>query len=312
LDKIKKEKVYIIIVTYNGLKWISNCLSSTKPYSVIVIDNNSSDGTPDFIKKNFPEVILFEQKKNLGFGKANNVGMAYALRHEADYVFLLNQDAVALPGTIEKLVRRAEKNKSYGILSPVHLNGTGDFLDDSFLYYLKNQGSNEFLSDLVMNKPKKDIYEFRMINAAAWLLPIRTIKTVGGFHPMFFLYGEDDNYCQRVIFHSLKVGVVTNAFILHDSKNNNAVQPDRGSEKYFEKFRTLLKVKYANVNSEDYKRMKELRSYYYKQAFKNVVSFNIKEGRINFKKARIVSTADFLHDINETKKAHPAFLSHIV
>ena len=82
-------RTYIIIVTYNGMKWLEACLSSCRKYSVIVIDNNSSDNTVSFIEQKYPNTILLKQNKNLGFGAANNIGINYALQNNADYVFLL-------------------------------------------------------------------------------------------------------------------------------------------------------------------------------------------------------------------------------
>jgi GT2 family glycosyltransferase len=88
-----------------------------------VVDNNSADDTVNFIKANYPEVTLLEQNKNLGFGKANNIGISLAMKNEADYVFLLNQDAWVQPDTIEKLVSAHQREPQFGILSPMHLNG---------------------------------------------------------------------------------------------------------------------------------------------------------------------------------------------
>ncbi len=76
-------KIKAIIVTYNGLKWIDKCFSSLykseTPLEIITIDNGSVDGSIDKIKKNFPQVEIIENGKNLGFGKANNIGLSMAL-----------------------------------------------------------------------------------------------------------------------------------------------------------------------------------------------------------------------------------------
>ena len=90
--------------------------------------NASGDGTVEYIKENYPEIMLIESKENLGFGKGNNLAMRYALDHGCDYVFLLNQDAwLDENDTIEKLVEVAQRHPEYGILSPMHMNinGTG-------------------------------------------------------------------------------------------------------------------------------------------------------------------------------------------
>jgi len=90
-------KVSVIIVSYNFEQWIDRCLGSlrrsTSPISVIVVDNGSKDKTTQIIEKNYPEVHLIKTGANLGFGKANNIGIRYAMEQGADYFFLLNQDA---------------------------------------------------------------------------------------------------------------------------------------------------------------------------------------------------------------------------
>jgi N-acetylglucosaminyl-diphospho-decaprenol L-rhamnosyltransferase len=90
-------KVVVIIVTYNGAGWIEKCLNSLRNSSlntdVIVIDNASTDETVSLIENLYPEVELVKRANNLGFGQANNIGLRMALDQNADFVFLLNQDA---------------------------------------------------------------------------------------------------------------------------------------------------------------------------------------------------------------------------
>jgi GT2 family glycosyltransferase len=106
-------KIFVIIVTYKGHLWYERCFKSLRdselPVQIIVIDNASNDGTVEYIRAHFPDIHLIESKENLGFGRANNLGMRYALDNGADYVFLLNQDAWIEPNTIGELVRIAEK-----------------------------------------------------------------------------------------------------------------------------------------------------------------------------------------------------------
>ena len=90
-------KTFVIIVTYNGSKWIETCLksieTSNEPLKVIVVDNNSKDNTLNIIRSKFPDTILIDNKKNFGFGKSNNLGIKKALELGGEYFFLLNQDA---------------------------------------------------------------------------------------------------------------------------------------------------------------------------------------------------------------------------
>src|SRR5688500_16413925 len=100
--------VYVVIVTYNGIKWVEECFSSLRnsayPIQTIVIDNGSTDGTIELVARNFKEVHLIKSKINLGFGKANNMGIRLAYSNDADFIFLLNQDAWIERDTIGDLV----------------------------------------------------------------------------------------------------------------------------------------------------------------------------------------------------------------
>lgn len=219
--KKSSPKIYVIIVTYNGVKWIDQCVgqlrSSTIPLTPIVIDNHSTDETVAYIEKNYPETILLKSTTNLGFAKANNLGMRKALELNCDYVFLLNQDAWIKEETIQNLIEFAKQNENYGILSPIHLNGKGDRIDDKFAYELFTQNYT-FMSDLFFNRLKVN-YDCSFLNAAAWLLPVNTLKTIGGFDEFYFMYGEDTDYTKRVLFHGLKITAVSNAEVLHARDN---------------------------------------------------------------------------------------------
>jgi GT2 family glycosyltransferase len=245
-------KTQAIIVTYNGMKWLEHCLNSllnsSIPIEIIVIDNYSIDGTVDYIKSNFKSIVLIEQKENLGFGKANNIGLAYALKCQADYVFLLNQDACVDINTIEVLINTGKKYKDYGIISPIHLDYSGKSLEYYFYKFMASSASKSFYSDYVLTNEIKNIYEVPFIQAAAWLLPINTLKKIGGFDPLFFHYGEDDNYCQRVLFHNMKIGIVPGAFIKHDSNTNPKPVLELFSSAYFLNYKKQLYVKYGDLN----------------------------------------------------------------
>ena len=241
------DKCYIIIVTYNGMQWISKSLKSCDSSNVIVIDNNSKDGTVAFIKENFPKIVLLEQAENLGFGAANNIGMSYALKNKADFVFLLNQDAYLQPKVIESLISVHKNNIEYGILSPIHLNGRGSKFDKNFYNYLRE--NDDYVFDAVNKNYVKDAYQVPFVNAAAWLLPRKTLECIGGFDPIFNHYAEDDNYCQRVLFHDFKVGVVPDIYINHDRENRKSKQNVTNEERLVLKER-YLKFRWANINVE--------------------------------------------------------------
>lgn len=218
-------KIAIIIVTYNATKWADQCFRSIRnssvPVQVYVIDNGSTDGTQKFIKEKFPEIDLTISDKNLGFGKANNLGIEKAYQDGADFFYLMNQDAWLFADTLEKLLDVYESfpNQSeIGILSPMHLDGSEKKLD-IFLdkYIAQNFEKTRLISDLYF-QTLENFYEIRFINAAHWLLPRKTVESVGGFNSYYFHYGEDIEYVNRVKFHRKKIILVPESRAVHDGK----------------------------------------------------------------------------------------------
>lgn len=213
--------IYVIVVTHNALEWLDRCFTSiyesTILLNVIVFDNASNDTTVAQIVEKFPNIILIESSKNLGFGKANNIAIEKAFKEGADYVFLLNQDAWVEIDTISTLVKIAQKKPDYGIISPLHLNGEGNDFDYGFYSYISICCSKLFLDIILDNK--KELYDVTFVNAAAWLISKKCIESVGGFSPIFFHYGEDYDYSNRLKYHQLKIGINADTKIYHDRAN---------------------------------------------------------------------------------------------
>ena len=286
------------------MKWLPDCLAtvtnSAVPISIIVIDNNSTDETVPFIKHNYNNIILIEQQVNLGFGKANNIGMSYALKKEADYVFLLNQDTRIQFDTLEKLVSVADKNPEYGIISPLQLDYSGSSLEECF-YFFMSENNKTFYSDAVVGNTIKELYKVSFIQAAAWLLPRKTLLTVGGFDPIFYHYGEDNNYCQRTLFHGLKIGVCPFTSIQHDSTAKLMVEEPLFSERYFKNYHLSVLKKYCNINNDIGKKemLYEIKKNQ-KSSFKSFFKCNIVHAKGYFKKAKILKNLRF--SILESRK----------
>ncbi len=229
-------KIFAIIVTYNAMRrnWAERCLMSLRQSTVavtpVVIDNGSTDGTGEYITSHFPEAVWLPQERNLGFGQANNVGFRYALNEQADYVLLLNQDACVETTTLSALVEAAKEEALY---TPVHMNGDGSRFDFMFRAALLRK-PGEFVDDLYGGRELQNAYPVGEICAACWFLPMSVVRRIGGFNPMFFHYGEDGNYYQRLVYHKVPVFLVPKARMMHDRKqfgdenayNRNKVRRD--------------------------------------------------------------------------------------
>lgn len=211
-------KVVAVIVSYNGAAWIAGALQSLResrhPCSAIVVDNASSDDTPAMVRRDFPEARLIEAGANLGFGRGNNLGIAAALRDGADAVFLLNQDAWVTPQAIGEMVAFLEAEPGFDIVSPLHCSPDLGRVDPNTQSAYLQRHAPGYLSDACLGRVKPH-YAIRGINAAAWLLRAAVFRRAGGFDPLFFMYGEDDDLIERFAHHGLRTALLPAARIVH-------------------------------------------------------------------------------------------------
>jgi GT2 family glycosyltransferase len=220
LDK----NVFVIIVTYNGARWIDkniqSLLASSYPVRIIAVDNQSTDDSVAMLRQ-YPEVDVIETGSNLGFGKANNIGMKKALAEGADYLFLLNQDAWVFEDTVSSLIQNMEANPQVCLLSPIHFQANETVYDTAFATYLSRKKGEINRLPLVP-----------FVNAAAWMLSKTCVEKVGYFEPLFGHYGEDRNYCDRVLYHKFLIAVDTQSRIVHDRVITRNFNKDVTQSKY--------------------------------------------------------------------------------
>lgn len=209
-------KVLTIIVTYNGLDVIDKCLKSLQKSlyttTILVIDNNSSDGTIKFIKTNYPEVIVVENIVTINSVQAKNKGLEYALANNFDYILMINQDICIKYDTILNLLQAQNQCPEYALLIPMHYFKK-DELNYNFLQDLKSK-CPEYIKHIVLHKKElRKIYTSDYINADVKLLDVNCIKRIGELNSIFKQQGEDEDYYNRIIYNGFKVGIVPNSII---------------------------------------------------------------------------------------------------
>lgn len=207
--------VSIIIVNWNTKQHLLNCLDSLSnsnyyTQEIIVVDNASSDGSIDAVTSRFPTTKIIENNENLGFSKANNIGI---WQSTGRYICLINSDVIVLDRCIEKLMEFMDKNPSIGLAGPRILNP-----DSSLQVTCRHFPSvwNNLCQALGLNKifPKSSFFtepfmkywahdEVRkvdVISGCFWMVRREAINEVGLLDEDFFIYGEDIDWCKR--FHN--------------------------------------------------------------------------------------------------------------
>lgn len=302
-------KISAIVVTYNGIKWIEKCLNSLQtsevPITTIVIDNGSSDGTTKKINELYPNIEVVVLEKNIGFGAANNVGIKKALDKAADFFLLLNQDAWIEQNTISAILDVYKEHPAYDLISPIHLNGDGKQLDYNFSTYIDPKNCPGFISDVFLDNVKNKFYEIKFVNAACWLLTRRCVEIVGGFNPLLFHYGEDNNYIDRLHYHNLKAAIYPNAKIFHDRTQVN-------NEKYFEADEILQRSKLLKfLDPSQQGSIQEEIDFKTKQFFYHLASLKIRRSIIDFRErtALIKNWPQYKINIQQSSQKGRTFLS---
>jgi hypothetical protein len=204
----------VVVVNWNTREILRACLESLRrhlgalEHEVIVVDNASHDGSPDMVERDFPEVRLLRNSENLGFGRANNLGMAAA---RGQYLLLLNSDAALLDRTTERLVEMLRNRPDVGVVAP-HLAGEDGRLEANARRFpsLRNLLLTElWLHRLLPRRVAVDLllghhFDHSTERCVDWLvgafmlLRREVFEQTGGFDPVMFLYGEEIEWCRRI------------------------------------------------------------------------------------------------------------------
>lgn len=282
-------ELFTVIVTHNAKKWLKTSLcslfESTNSTNIVIVDNASTDETVFEIESTYPNIKIIRLNKNIGFGRANNEGISYALRNGAEHIFLMNQDVEIEVETIQILMDLQSKNPEYGVCSPMHLNGERSYFDIKFSKYcLSGDKVKKMFYDHWFNMYVEDlkeqnldlIYEVDYINAAAWMLHRNCLKVVGGFHPIFFLYGEDDEYLNRMKNRGFKVGLVPSTTIRHHRNQKVINHKDKSLQEQLEHFDRSIKILLTNKNLPDNKKRAQTIKHLFKGVREKYGMFNYK------------------------------------
>ncbi len=210
--------VFAVIVTYNAMRWAGKSISSLYrstccPYRIIVIDNSSSDGTPEYVNATFPDVELIRMDSNIGFAASARVGVDKAVGSGADAVLLMHHDVWLAPDALEVLEGNCTDDS---LLVPVYMNGPGSDYETSFRSVIRHSG--RLRKALPGSAGGRSCYKIPVRNVpyGCWFIPVPLINEIGFLNPLFFCSGASEEYLARMRCRSKKAFVVTGAKIFHD------------------------------------------------------------------------------------------------
>ncbi len=245
----------VLIVNWNTRNVLAACLRAI-PEAVaplasetIVVDNRSTDGSPEMVRANFPWVRLIENGENVGFVRATNRAIAES---RGDYLLLLNSDAIAPPGSLARMVSFMRDHSDAGAVAPKLVNPDGSFQAS---YARFPTLLSESLSAFGLNRylwgphhpsppphPDEEPHPVDWAPGACLLLRRSAVEAVGPLDEGFWMYSEDTDLCYRIHRAGWKVYYLPDVKIVHlGGASSRQCRPESVARLYGSKIRFFRK-----------------------------------------------------------------------
>ena len=251
--------VYGITLNWNGKKDMIECVQALKKVNypnlqIAVVDNGSKDGSAAAFRVKYPDLIIIENDRNLGYAEGFNTGMRYALQLGAEYFLVLNNDTVIEPNAVTELVKVAEQDPKIGFVS-----GKVYFYDEP--RRLQTVGKNShpvFIVGSEIGRGEIDSGQYDEIRERCFvddvflLVRKKVFEEVGGYDPTFFLMYEETDWCARVRRAGFKIMYTPNAKIWH--KGNRDTSSNRSTTHQFYLARNQIPFMRRNTSSQHFYR----------------------------------------------------------
>lgn len=293
---ISQPLLYIVILNTNRRDDTLACLetlgkSTYSNINVIVLDNSSTDGSVEAIRSAFPDVQIINLTENLGYAGNNNVGIAEAIKQEADWVLVLNEDTLLDPNCLAELVKVGESDPKIGIVGPMvyHHNEPGVIQSAGGMLgkYWQSQhlGKNEDDHGQFQNP-----HYVEWISGCAILVRRAAIEQAGPLDASFFIYWEETEWCIRIARDGWKIAHVPQAKLWH-----KGVQRDYQPKPSFTYYGTRNQLLTLSKHNAPF----GVRVYNLFQIFRTLVSWSVKpiwKDKREHRNAMWMGVLDFFRD----------------
>jgi hypothetical protein len=212
-------RISVIVLSWNCEKYVTSCLKSllaidagSDHLEIIVVDNASSDGSVDLIRKNFPNLTLIQNQTNLGYAEGNNVGIRYAMQKNSDFIWIVNPDVTVDKASLKELLAAAKKFPAGGIFgSKIYFAPGYEFHKDRYaqkdlgnvIWYAGGnidwnnmEGHHRGVDEIDNGQFDIDcLTDF--VTGASMFVRRKVIDAIGLLDAKYFLYYEENDFCQR-------------------------------------------------------------------------------------------------------------------
>lgn len=207
----ENNKVGIILVNYNGAKYNKECIDSIKNstyknYEIIVVDNASKDNSVELLKRDFNDLTIIESKENLGFSGGNNLGIAYALKNNCEFILLLNNDTKIENNMLENMINVSIKNNKAVISPKIYYYDNKDIIwsAGARMFWKRGIPAQNGINEIDSGKYNM-LDEVDIATGCCLLIHKDIVNKVGLLSLDYFLYYEDTDYIMRVREKGFKV-----------------------------------------------------------------------------------------------------------
>lgn len=264
-------KICVIVLNWNGREYIADCLESLAKLNigaheieVVVVDNASLDDSVSFIRKKFPKVTLMENSQNLGYAGGNNVGLEYSYSHKFDFSWIVNPDVQVESESLLALLEAAKTYPQGGIFgSKIYFTPGFEFHQER---YQKNQlgkviwyagGQMDWANLIASHRgvDEVDIGQFDIdletdfVTGASMFIRNKIIDQIGLMDPAYFLYFEENDYCQRAKKSNWKLMLAPRSLAWHKNAQSTGIGSSL-QDYYISRNRLVFGLRYAPLRTK--------------------------------------------------------------
>jgi GT2 family glycosyltransferase len=227
------EHVVVAVLNWNGIRHTIECVNSllaqTHPrVSIYAVDNGSSCNEADQLREMFPHITVIANDDNIGFCSANNIVLRVAQESHADYVLVMNNDAIAPPDLVQALVLAARNLPDCGAISPVIVASDNELGKDHVWYAGANWSAahGNFVYTYARADPAKILeagpYATGHASGCCMLVPVRVIDKVGPMADRYFAFFDEPEWCHRMSLHGYRSYVLPTVRVVHKVSRSTA------------------------------------------------------------------------------------------
>lgn len=210
-------KIYTLILNYCSYEDTLNCVNTVSENNfpsneIVIIDNNSPDKSGERLHEKFPEYKYLQTGKNLGYAGGNNYGITYAIKKNADFIFIVNPDVRIQKGTISGLLNILLEDDKRAAVSALEMDPQNKIDELTATHLLSPE---QVICDNVEDLEKKKWISLDSLFGACVLISCKILNTVGLFDPIYFCYYEEKDLFRRCKYFGYEVGISTRTKVIH-------------------------------------------------------------------------------------------------